>query len=299
MRDGRRPADSRRAPAYLGGVRLRSRLPPAAFALAFAATQVGAQGTPPPLVDSVAPRLESAPRMVPGDPAIRARDLGARTQRYTLTAYREMDEIPVGRLVDEIRVDTIEGRPVLRRVLLLTRGTTQLVDSTWTDLETLAPVAHRALQPTRQLALTFTGRRVRGALTPQDLPPVPIDTLLPVLPFDSGNWDLLARSLPLAIGYAVRFPVYDLDAGLHQYHVAVTGMATLLGEPAWVVTLTLARGRESVVWIGQQSREVLQVETMIGANVLLQQRILQTTAGATATYSEGTATNGRWRSPQR
>jgi hypothetical protein len=184
-----------------------------------------------------------------------------------------MDEIPVGRLVDATRVDTIDGRPTLRRVLSLTRGTTQLVDSTWTDLETLAPLARRALQPTRQLALTFTGRRVRGALTPQDLPPVPIDTVLPLLPFDSGNWDLLARSLPLAIGYAVRFPVYDLDVGLHQYHIAVTGTATIDGELAWVVTLTLARGRESVVWIGQQSREVLQVETMIGANAMLQQRM--------------------------
>jgi len=270
-------------------VRFRSLLPGIrlAIGLTLSASLAEAQGTPPVSADSTIARLEQAPRVLPGDSAIRGHALGAGTRQYTLTAYRAMDEIPVGRLIDRTQVDTVNGRPVLLRVRRLARGTTELLDSTRTDLETLAPLEHRALQPTRRVALTFTGRRVRGTLTPQDLPPVPIDTVLPLLPFDSGNWDLLARSLPLAVGYAARFPVYDLDAGLHQYHIAVTGTATIDGEPAWVVTLTLARGRESVVWIGQQSREVLQVETMIGANVMLQQRKQQTTGGATANHRWG------------
>jgi hypothetical protein len=65
--------------------------------------------------------------------------------------------------------------------------------------------------------------------------------------------------------------VYDVDAGLHQYHVAVTGRAVVQGEEAYVVIFTLARGRESVVWIGMTSGELLRMETMLDASTLLRQ----------------------------
>ena len=50
-----------------------------------------------------------------------------------------------------------------------------------------------------------------------------------------------------------------------------TGSATVLGEEAHVVIFTLAPKRESVVWIGKESRRLLQVETLIDANTMLRQ----------------------------
>lgn len=217
----------------------------------------------------------SAPLVPPGDSALQGSRIAAGTARYALTMYRDADEIPVGRLTDEIRLDTVaETAPrsvLLRRVQRLQRGTMELLDSTVTEVATLAPRWHRSLQPTRRLLLEFSGRRVKGSVGPVDVPPVPIDTTLPVPVFDSGNWDLFVRALPLAPGYAARFPVYDTDAGLREYQVEVTGSTTIQGEEAHVVLFTLGKGRESVVWIGTQSRELLQMETMLAPTTLLRQ----------------------------
>jgi outer membrane lipoprotein-sorting protein len=65
--------------------------------------------------------------------------------------------------------------------------------------------------------------------------------------------------------------VYDTDSGLREHRIDVTGSATVLGEEAHVVIFTLAPKRESVVWIGKESRRLLQVETMIDANTMLRQ----------------------------
>ncbi|MFN8979447.1 MAG: hypothetical protein ACK5ZZ_12835 [Gemmatimonadaceae bacterium] len=212
-----------------------------------------------------------APLVLPGDSTVRGSRIAAGTVRYALTAYRDADEIPVGRLADEIRIDTVPGAVLLRRVQRLQRGTMELIDSTRTDFATLAPRWHRSLQATRRAVLEFGGRRVKGSVGPNDVPPVPIDTTLPVPVFDSGNWDLLVRALPLEKGFTARFPVYDPDAGLREYHVAVTGSTTVQGEEAYVVLFTLGKGRESVVWIGKQSHDLLQMETMLGPTALLRQ----------------------------
>jgi hypothetical protein len=119
--------------------------------------------------------------------------------------------------------------------------------------------------------LEFSGTRVKGALAPLDAPPVPLDTTLRLAPFDAGNWELVLRALPLAAGYAARFPVYDVDGGLRDYLVQVTGQASVQGEPAHVVVLTLARNRESVVWVSVQTGHVLQIETMLGETTMLRQ----------------------------
>lgn len=217
----------------------------------------------------------AAPLVPPGDSALHGSRIAAGTARYALTMYRDADEIPVGRLTDEIRLDTVAGTALrsvlLRRVQRLQRGTMELLDSTVTEVATLAPRWHRSLQPTRRVLLEFSGRRVKGSVGPVDVPPVPIDTTLPVPVFDSGNWDLFVRALPLAPGYAARFPVYDTDAGLREYQVEVTGSTTVQGEDAFVVLFTLGKGRESVVWIGKQSRELLQMETMLAPTTLLRQ----------------------------
>jgi hypothetical protein len=213
----------------------------------------------------------AAPLVVPGDSTLRGERISAGTARFALTAYRDADEIPVGRLTDEIRIDTVKGTVLVRRVQRLQRGTMELVDSTLTEQATLAPRWHRSLQPNRRIVLEFSGRKVKGSIGPQDVPPVPIDTTLPAPVFDSGNWDLFVRALPLAKDYAARFHVYDTDAGVREYHVAVTGSTTVQGEEAHVVLFTLGRGRESVVWIGKESRDLLQMETMLGPTTLLRQ----------------------------
>lgn len=214
-------------------------------------------------------------RVVVGDTLLRGSRITSGSVRYALTMYRDADEIPVGRLFDAVRVDTVNGVPMILRVQRLQRGTVTLVDSTTTDALTLAPRTRRALQQNRRVLLEFAGRRVKGSVAPLDVPPVPLDTTLVLAPFDASNWELLLRALPLEKGFTARLPVYDPDVGLREYRVAVTGSTPIQGEAAHVVTLTIARNRESVVWVSQQSGIVLQIETMLGETTLLRQVLVR------------------------
>lgn len=209
--------------------------------------------------------------IVPGDSLLNGSRITKDSVTYALTIFRDGDEIPVGRLRETITVDTVDGVPVARRVQRVQRGTLQLVDSTQTDVRTLAPRARGALQQNRRLHVEFTGRRVRGTVGPIDVPPVVLDTTLAVPFFDASTWDLLLRALPLAKGFAARFVVYDTEAGLREYRVQVTGRTTVQGEETHVVVLTLARNRESVVWVSTTTGQVLQIETMLGETAMLRQ----------------------------
>lgn len=226
-----------------------------------------AQGAAPPVVSQAPP----PPRVVPGDSVLRPLPFIRDSVRYALTMFRDADEIPVGRLTEFWRTDSVGGTPVLLRVQKLQRNMMQLVDSTWTDARTLAPRARRSLQQNRRVLLEFSGTRVKGSLAPLDAPPVPLDTTLRVAPFDAGNWELVMRALPLQRDFAARLPVYDLDGGLREYRVQVTGRSTVQGEDSHVVVLTLARNRESVVWLSVSTGQVLQIETMLGETTMLRQ----------------------------
>ncbi len=211
--------------------------------------------------------------LLPGDRAINSTRILTDSVRYQLTAFRGTSAQPLGIITDVITLGPGDGTSgmQLRRVRTIVSDATTLVDSTVSDARTLAPRSHHAWHPTRRVLIEFTGRRVKGALGPYAIPSVPIDTTFPVLPFDSGNWDLVVRSLPLVIGYRARFVVYDTDSGLREYAIHVTGSTALVGEEALVVVFSVAPGKESVVWIGKTSGRLLQIETLVNDEILLRQ----------------------------
>lgn len=218
---------------------------------------------------------DSTQALRPGNAVVDGRHVQTATVRYALTLLRDGAATSAGQVIDETQRDSTKDQVLVRRVQTVRRGTSQLIDSTVSDGRTLAPRAHRSLQPTRRMALDFNGRRVKASIGPVDAPLVPVDTTLPFAAFDSGNWDLLVRSLPLEKGYSARFAVFDLDAGLKEYEIKVTGSAMVQDEDAHVVVFTIAKGRDSVVWIGKQSRQLLRIETLLGPTTMLQQERLR------------------------
>ena len=242
----------------------------ASFVRVLALLWVGMRGA---LGAQQAPSSSAPPAVLvaPGDTTLRGSRIAADSVQYSLVAYRGAQQQTIGTAIDVVRLEMRGDVPVIHRVLTVSPGRAPLIDSTVTDARTLAPRRHRTVSPSRLIALEFNGRRVKGSIGPVDVPSLPIDTTLAIAPFDSGNWDLIVRSLPLEKGYAARFRVYDTDSGLREYRIDVTGSATVLGEEAHVVIFTLAPKRESVVWIGKESRRLLQVETMIDANTMLRQ----------------------------
>ena len=239
----------------------------------FVCATARAGGQPPPTAGTPAP----APLrwVLPGDTALQAGRVPAGIRRYALTTVRDGVEQPLGTITDELVIDTSGAAPMIRRVQTVRRSTTALVDSSVTDGRTLAPRSHVSQQPARRIALEFARKRVKGSLTPSEAPSLPIDTSLVVAPFDSANWDLLVRSLPLAKDYAVRFPVYDVDAGLREYSVRVTGTATILGEEAHIVRFFFAPNRAATVWFAKGTGVLLQIETVLGETFLLRQELVR------------------------
>ena len=123
------------------------------------------------------------------------------------------------------------------------------------------------------MQIEFDGRRVRGRVGPIDSPGAAIDTTLTSAVFDSGNWDLVVRAMPLAANFAAIFRVYDLDAGMRDYRVRVIGNTPMYGENAHIVLFQLSDQREATVWIGDTSRRLLQVETPLGPTTVLRQTL--------------------------
>lgn len=226
-----------------------------------------AQETGAPATTASVPR-----RVVPGDTSLRVRALRADSLSYALIGYRDGDEIPVGTITDVLRRDSSDA-PTLHRAMSVQRGTARLIDSTISDALTLAPKRHRSLQPQRQLRIDFAGRRVRGTIGPATSPGVAIDTTLGSSVFDSGNWDLVVRAMPLAKGYAAVFRVYDIETGMHDYVVRVIGATPMHGESAHVVLFQLSQSVEITVWIGDTTRRLLQVETPLGPTTVLRQTL--------------------------
>jgi len=218
------------------------------------------------------PEMSTPRRIAPGDTSLRVGAIRVDTLTYALTGYRDGQEIAVGTITDRI---TREGdaTPLLRRVLIVERGGARLIDSTLSDARTLAPRQHRSWQPQRHLQLDFSGMRVRGSIGPPDVMGAAIDTTIATPAFDSGNWDLVLRALPLDSGYIATYPVYDLETGLHLYQVRVIGATTMLGERAHVVLFLLGGQQEVTVWIGATTRRLLQVETPVGPTTILRQTL--------------------------
>lgn len=229
---------------------------------------VGAQ---PPAASTAAPSPPSK-RITPGDTSLRPARVKSDSLTYALTGFRDGDEIPVGTIIDVLTRDSSDA-PMFRRSMTVQRSQAKLIDSSVTDGRSLAPRQHRSMQPQRQIRIDFSGRRVRGTIGPADGPGVAIDTTLSSSVFDSSNWDLVVRSMPLAPGYAAVFRVYDLETGMHDYVVRVVGATTMYGENAHIVLFQLSQSVEITVWIGDSTRRLLQVETPLGPTTVLRQTL--------------------------
>ena len=222
------------------------------------------------LLFACAPLVVDAQATVPGSSGIEPTRIRFGTMEYSLTIVRGDEEEAIGVLRDEL-MPIRSNDPVLRRVMVLARSGELLIDSTLTDLETLAPRWHNSVQPKRTIDFEMFGKRVKGTLADKGSPARTIDTTLADLAFDSSNWDLVVRSLPLENGDAAVLSVYDVDRHLQKYTVRVIDR-TVKGKTDIIhVTVETGRGSEIHAWFDDNTRVLLRVETKLGPDTLLRQ----------------------------
>lgn len=217
-----------------------------------------------------APSLAHAQATIPGASNLEPTRIRFGTLEYVLSILREGEEQIIGSITDEIL--PIRGDdPVIKRVQTIRRSGGVNIDSTVTDAQTLAPRWHYGVQAQRIVFLEFDGARVRGSITPKTGAARMIDTTLADAVFDSSNWDLAVRALPLEEGDAAIIQVYDVEQQLHRYGVRVADRE-LRGKSFIVhVIVQLGRNNEAHVWFDDVTRTLLRIETPVQPGVILRQ----------------------------
>lgn len=222
------------------------------------------------IVAMVAPTRAVAQATVPGAANIEPTRIRFGTLEYVLSILREGEEQIIGSVIDEI-LPVRGDDPVIKRVQTVRRSGGVNVDSTVSDAQTLAPRWHYGVQPQRIVFLEFDGTRVRGTVTPRTGTQRMIDTTLSDAAFDSSNWDLAVRALPLEEGDAAIVQVYDVDQQLHRYGVRVADRELRGKSYILHVIVQLGRNNEAHVWFDDVTRTLLRIETPIQPGVVLRQ----------------------------
>jgi hypothetical protein len=222
------------------------------------------------LILACVPATVNAQATVPGSSGIEPTRIRFGVMEYSLTLVRGDEEESIGVIRDEI-MPIRSNDPVLRRVMVLARSGEVLIDSTYTDLETLAPRWHHSVQPKRTIDFEMIGKRVKGAIATTGSPARKIDTTLADLAFDASNWDLVVRALPLESGDASVLSMYDVDRNLQRYTMRVIDR-TVKGKTDVIhVTVETGRGSEIHAWFDDKTRVLLRVETKLGPDTVLRQ----------------------------
>lgn len=214
--------------------------------------------TAPP--DSLA--SQGLPAVIPGNSSVQGTrfQTGRSSKPIMLEANGQTQHF--GELTQNLAEVDRNGRAALLSVQRFRAGSGETIDSSWADLHTLAPLAHRSHNPSRVMALDFAGNRVTGRYSPTDSAARTIDQHLATPAFDSNIMDLVIAALPLQPGYAVRIPYYIYErGGAVWFNVRVVDTTTVTGRagdhPAWVVEATTEGDGTTRYWIDRATRVVL------------------------------------------
>lgn len=241
-------------------------------ALAACSGTVPAPDTTPPFPETSAPAAYGPTADGPLTPADTRLDLAAVTapssQAFALTIVQGEQRQPFGTLTQTL-ARTPDGGLV--RVQRLTSPRGSQVDSL-TFAADLTPRAHYSLNPGRTVDLRYTPHAVTGMYTNTGAQPVVIEDARRGPSFDSGLIDLVARALPLDLGFEADVQTYErasADATDTDvlYAVRVTGLEAVDGRPAAVVTFSKGEGTSTRLWVDAETREVVRQEAEVAPGV--------------------------------
>ena len=242
------------------------------LALAFgplAACSGGAAATSPAAPPRVGVAAETpAGPLVPGDARL---DLAAVTgplsRTFRLTVVQGGERRPFGTLTETVR-RTPDGVVRVQR-LVSPRGTQ--VDSLASAAD-LSPRSHYSENPGRTIDLSYARHTVTGTYTDAGAAPVAVADARPGPAFDSNFIDLVARAVPLTLGYEAAVQTYErASSGAEEtnvvYTVRVAGREPVAGREAVVVEFSKGEGTSIRLFLDPATREVLRQESEVAPGV--------------------------------
>lgn len=205
--------------------------------------------------------------VVAGDSVVEGRRLARVLEEFDIVFVRDGVEQGGPRVVDELAMAELDGKPVLVRVQYVRRGDAVLItDSSFMDPTTLAPIRHLSHAAHRVIALDFEGRAVTGTVTRPNEEPEAVDWNADVPLFDSSTIDLVLRALPLAAGRAWRVPSYIHESGGTVWttlRVVGTERIDLASGPVdtWKAEVDWGNDRVTTYWVDRTTRDLVWMES--------------------------------------
>ena len=216
-------------------------------------------------------RSASGPPLVPGDARLDVAAVTVPSSRtFRLTVVQGTQRMPFGTMTETL-ARTADGGVVRVQRIDSPRGAQ--LDSL-TASSDLAPRSHVSRNPGRSVALQFTPRAVTGTYTDAGAAPVAIDDARGAPAFDSGMIDLVARAVPLDVGFEATAQAYERpSAGASEtgvvYTLRVIRHEVLDGREAFVVEFFNVGDGPTRVWIAPASRELLRLESPVAPGVVV------------------------------
>jgi hypothetical protein len=160
------------------------------------------------------------------------------THVYTMTLRRnKADSVSHAGSVT-VQQKTISGAsgPVILRVVTFEYGAAgTTIDSTWSVARTLAPIRERTVKPRGLVDFDVNGDSIVGRVVTNGVARA-VHESVPGPTFNATDLDLIVRSLPLADGYRVQFPIYDPEGGGYRMASARVDGRTPARD-AWLVSV--------------------------------------------------------------
>ena len=212
----------------------------------------------------LAPRESEPTTMLIGNSALSTARLGAEESTRRLILVQGGQEREVGTVRTTVTVIDVNGQPALQVVQALSSAMLGSgADTIVVNRATLAPIRHRSVNARRTMSIDFRGDSVVGSVTQAGGAAQPIALRADTALFDSNAFDLILRALPLAEGYAVRYPVYLHEGGGKVWVTSrVTGSERMPAAggtttDAWVIESKMGP-RTVKYWVAKDSLHILQ-----------------------------------------
>ena len=193
---------------------------------------------------------------------------------------RNGDTTRTGTVIDEVRVESLDGQKVIRRVYVSVDRVLGARDDTLVDrFDDLRPLEHRSHTRKATELADFAGERVRGWLRPADADSVAIDSPLGGA-YNASSLDLVLRASSLRDGWTAEVPVFVVSTrSTMPVHARVADSEPCGGATCWRVEANFG-GAPVTFWIDQRSRALRQQVMTLGPGMALLFRPASETVGA-------------------
>lgn len=165
--------------------------------------------------------------------------------------------------IEEVRFADAAGMPAIRFVTKVMRGeTAALVDTSFFDRRTLAPISHVSRSAGHILSLSYHGQSVSGQVTEEGKAARRIDVTADQALFDPSAVELVIRAIEWKAGLGVTIPVFDHQT-LAPKSIAVrpvgsepVALAGAQPQPTWVLAVDYGT-HGATLWVPRDGTPVI------------------------------------------